>query len=563
MRPAVRLEDLPFDDQKKVALKLSDKKGTKRFRKIEGRKQKVLRKVSKYNGELSDKDKTELEIAERNARPTRHETITDPEMWVLKRNRDWEAVRKLEAARGIEPIYSSSVPMVDIFSRDNKYELFNRDGDLINVNGVCIDSNGDPVYTEVLSNKGVTLYVNEIDVNHIKQFQGFIRDKNKNLVSMKGAAYREKTRDSDGRLIAINGKPVLDNREDIKNIAQRIENMANGERNNVKNKILGKVGIKSRRLSIKEACIKQIHDRCIKAENTLKAKAKRAKEMAAFLKNQDKADKKAHEQESKNRAKLLKKEQEKIENQKKRELQNEAKERKLEEERKIKNAKLKKEARKIAGIEVFKGDDQPSTSNDNSTSTVSTLEDFPTTICSRNHGDADKSKEADIGSFCATSDESGDDEVKQTGQSIAEKDNREKIKALLEIRFRKKSPAEPTESVDPRTLTLEQMVEGDNEAMEEFEDSVKFQNHAERHKERILRLTKLEEFKRRKEEQIKLKEKQKQEEEEDIRKEKEEFRMLVNKATGIGPVDSPRNDFSEVPKHQEKMDKLEQSYHFL
>ena len=599
MRPAARLEDLSFGDQKKVALKLSDKKDIKRLQKIEERKQKALRKVSMYNGELSDKDKAELEIAEGNA-PTRSRDFVDPEKWALKKKRDREAIKKLEAVQEAErkrhpqrksfldksSTHSSLLSKVDLFSIHNKYELFNKQGELINVNGVCIDLNGDPVYTEVRSKFGITLYVNEIDVKDIKGHEYFIRDENKNLLSMKGVPYREETRDPDGRLIAINGKRVLDNREDIENIVQQIENMAIGEKKKkVKNKIgvgvgadVG-VGVKS-----KEAYIKQIHDQCIEAEKALTAEAKRAKKMEAFLKNQAKADKKAQGQESKYRAKLFKKELEMVENEKKRELENEAKERKMEEERKIKNAKLKKEARKIVGIELSKGDDQSSDSDDNST--VGTPEDFPTTICKGNHGDADKSKKADIGSFCATSDESGD-EVKQAGQSIAEKDKREKIKALLEIRFRKKSPDEPTESVDPSTLTLEQMLEGDNEAMEEFGDPVKFQNHAERHKERILqvelemRLTKdeLEEFKRRQEEQIKLKEKQKQEEEEDIRKEKEEFRMLVDQATGIGPVDSPRNDFSEVPnkneeivdkneiamakqlvKHQEKMAKLDQSY---
>ena len=64
-RATPRLEDLSLDDQKKVALKLSDKKDIKKLQKLEVRKQKALMEVSQFNGELSDKDKVDLEVAEK------------------------------------------------------------------------------------------------------------------------------------------------------------------------------------------------------------------------------------------------------------------------------------------------------------------------------------------------------------------------------------------------------------------------------------------------------------------------------------------------------------------
>ena len=597
-RATPRLEDLSLDDQKKVALKLSDKKDIKKLQKLEVRKQKALMEVSQFNGELSDKDKVDLEVAEKK-KSTRPEDFIDPEKWALKMKREKAEIKKLEAIQEAErkrhpqrksfldqsPRTSSPLSRVDLLSSENRFELFNKQGKLINVNGICIDLNGNPVFTEVLSKKGVALHINELDIKHINGYQGVIRSENGNLLSMRGPPFREEIRDPEGRLIAINGKRVLDNREDIEYIVHEIEKIANGERKNLKDKVLGKVGVKSARLTIKEAYIKRIHDQCIEAEKALKAEAKRAKKMEAYLKNQEKADKKAQEQESKNRAKILQKELERIEKEKKRELENEAKELKLEEDRKVKNAKLKEEARKIAGIEVSNGDGEASVevSHEDVCGGVPNPvnpEDFPTTIW-KGRPKPDTSD-----------DESGDDEDVQQPQqvtvveSMADKDKREKIKALLEIKLRKKTPENPTESatVDPRTLTLEQMVEADNEAMEEFGDPVKFQNHTERHKERILevelemRLTEdeMKELKRRQEEQIK----KKKEEEEDIRKEKDEFNRLVNGATdsdiaGPSSDDLPdaqkkekdislgKNEIAmakQFLKHQEKMEKLEQSF---
>ena len=583
-----RLDDLSLEDQKKVALKLSDKKDIKKLQKLEVRKQKALMEVSQYNGELSDKDKVDLEVAEKN-KSTRPEDFIDPEKWALKRKRDKEEIKKLEAIQEAErkrhpqrksfldqsAKTSSPLSRVDLYSSDNRFDLFNKQGKLINVNGICIDFNGNPVFTEVLSKKGVTLHINELDIKHIKGYQGVIRSENGNLLSMRGPPFREEIRDTEGRLIAINGKRVLDNREDIEYIVGEIEKIARGERKNLKDKVLGKVGAKSARLTIKEAYIKRIHDQIIEAEKSLKAEAKRAKKMEAYLKNQEKADKKAEEQESKNRAKILQKELERIEKEKKRELEDKAKELKLEEERKIKNAKLKEEARKIAGIEVSNcdGETPVEVSQEDVSGGVSNPvnpEDFPTTIW-KGRPKQDNSDE-----------ESGDEEdvqQQQTSESVADKDKREKIKALLEIKLRKKSPENPTEpEVDPRTLTLEQMVEADNEAIEEFGDPVKFQNHTERHKERILqvelemRLTaeEMKELKRRQEEQMK---KQKEEE-----KEKE---GLANEDFDTDNVSPSGNDQSEAQKskkketslgkteialakqllkHQEKMEKMEQSY---
>ena len=466
------MEDLSLDDQKKVALKLANKKDIKKLQKLEASKQKALKTVSLYNGQLSEQDKADLENAERR-NTIRPDEFTDPEIWALKRKRDKEDIKNLGAIQEAEHKHKSSldqsprssqVPIykADLHDPNNRYELFNNQGQLINVNGFCIDLNGDPVTSEVLSKKGVTLYINDISVKHIVGYEGCIRAPNGNILSVKGPPFREEIRDGDGRLIAINGKRVLDNREDIDFIVGEIEKIARGERNkSLKEKILGKVLIPgAARLSITDAFVKRILDQCLEDEQSLKAEAKRAKKMEAYLKSQEKADKKAEGQESKNRAKHLKKELKLVEKKKKEELAQEIKDRKMEEDRKLKNAKLKEEAREMAGIELSNDDfgasgessrskvEVKEDQNQDSSKLVSP-EDFPTTIWNvKAVADADKPKDVRSSVSCNESDSDG---PTSTIQITADKEKDKKIKAFLEVQVKKSL-------LEGKPVTLEQIL---------------------------------------------------------------------------------------------------------
>ncbi|XP_066930192.1 trichohyalin-like isoform X2 [Clytia hemisphaerica] len=360
-RPPPKIEELSFQDRKKVALRLGDKHEIKMLQKLEQRKQKALEKVNKFNGFLTEEDKKELGISTRAGDPTYG---VDPEKFALKKKQDKDSIRKLEAVQEAErrrhpqrkPFLEqsssrSSKSLVDITSLDNRYEIYDKDGHLINVNGICLGLDGKPIWEEIRSKKGHILMLNDQLASEIKGLKGCVRYENGALMSLRGAPFREEVRNPEGRLIAINGKRINDNREDIDLAVQTIIAMSRNRKRSALDKLLVQFGGRTSNMTLRDTFMRRIEDEVKSSGQKLIQEAKRAKKMDTHNRAQEKADMKAHDQEKKNEAKLLEKELIRKEKELIRHLEKETKETKSGRriEFKLPTDKLKAHALRMAG----------------------------------------------------------------------------------------------------------------------------------------------------------------------------------------------------------------------
>jgi len=295
----------------------------------------------------------------------RRKDFIDPKKWALRREQQKAEIKRLEAIQEKErrkhpqrkdflqqsprqsprPSYSK----VDLHAKDNRIECFDAAGHLISVNGVPIGLDGEPIFEEIQDLKGNLISLNNVPIKEIEGFRGVIRDQHGVLLSMRGPPYREEIRNPEGRMISLNGALVAENREDIKLIVRLIRELTGIKKKNLVSKLLTTVGAKPGKKTFKEIFVKRIQKECKATHKQLKEEVKRAKKMEDYLKNQEKADKKAAIQENKQRTKMLEKELARMEKQKIKELEAKAKDRKKEQEIMEKEKKIGAEARKLAG----------------------------------------------------------------------------------------------------------------------------------------------------------------------------------------------------------------------
>ena len=471
----------------------------------------------------------------------RRKDFIDPKKWALKREQQKAEIRRLEAIQEKErrknpqqrdfmqqsPRQSPrpSFSKIDLYARDNRVECFDAAGHLISVNGVPIGLDGEPIFEEIQDLKGNLISLNGVPIKEIEGFRGVIRDQNGTLLSVRGPPFREEIRNAEGQMLSINGAVVAENREDIKLMVRQIRELTGNKKKTFVSKLLTTVGAKSNKKTFKQMFVKRIQEECKATQKELKAEVKRAKKMEDYLKNQEKADKKAAEQETKQRAKLLEKELARMKKQKIKELEAKAKDRKKEQEMIEKEMKIGAEARKLAetmnasstseGIrEVIINHSGGAAGSNDVGGGEQQLGNMVQTFFMKYSNEADKPATNDNGSYYTTS-SSSEDEMDDPLWLYTTKE--------LENMGIKQPPQantnENTTSVSNPQARPEYDLEGDLKAIEEFENpSVKsggaLDKLKEEHNERMRKMK--EEIRKKEEEKRGLLEKQKEQQESEL-----------------------------------------------